>query len=135
MILPPLGLQIRTEVNGDGYLVLKELAQLFQPYLLKNPTSIIPSHLNQRGSYSTYHAEAMFFYELQGWIFNNVYNFGDKNYQNYLLLIYNTGMRFWKLQIRSVNCLMQLIVINTRLVVSFPLSELLLQILNVIVVD
>ena len=65
-ILPPPCQQILTQVNGDGYLVLKELAQLFQPYLLKNPTSIIHSHPNQRGSYSTYYAELMFFYDLQG---------------------------------------------------------------------
>ena len=49
---------------------------------MKNPISIIPSHPNQRGSYSTYHAEAIIFYELQGWIFHDVYNFGDTNYQN-----------------------------------------------------
>ena len=63
-ILPPPDQQILTQVNGDGCLVLKEPAQLFQPYLLKNPTSITPSHPNQRGSYSTYHSEAIFFYEL-----------------------------------------------------------------------
>ena len=56
-ILPPPGQQILTQVNGDGYLVLKELAQLFQLYLLKNPTSLISSHSNQRGSYSTYHID------------------------------------------------------------------------------
>ena len=55
---------------------------MFQPYLMKNPTSIIPFHPIQRELYSTYHLEAMFFYELQGWIFNNVFDFGNKNDQN-----------------------------------------------------
>ena len=55
---------------------------MFQPYLMKNPTSIIPSHPIQHGPYLTYYLEVMFFYELQGWIFNNVYDFGDKNHQN-----------------------------------------------------
>ena len=64
-ILPPPGQQILSQVNGDGYLVLKELAQLFHYYLIKNKTSIIPSHPNQQGPYLTYHTKAMFFYNLQ----------------------------------------------------------------------
>ena len=50
-------------------------------------------------------------------------------------LIYNTAMKFWKLQKRTVNHQILLIPTNTRLVVSFPLSERLLQTLNVIVAD
>ena len=99
-ILPPPGQQILTQVNGDGYLVLKELAQLFQPYLMKNPTSIIPSHPIQCGLYSTYHLEIMFFYELQGWIFNNVYDFGDKNDQNTFIAHLHYSDEVWKLKKR-----------------------------------
>ena len=51
------------------------------------------------------------------------------------LPICNTVRRFWKLQIRSVNRLMRMILINIRLVVSFPLSEPLLRILNVVIAD
>lgn len=65
-ILSPLGQKILTQVHGDGYLALKELSQLFHPYLVNNPTSIMPSHPIQRGLYSTYHAKTMFFYDLQG---------------------------------------------------------------------
>ena len=74
------------QVNGDGYLVLKELAQLFHPCLVKNKTSIIPSHPSQHVSYSSYHAKAMFFNNLQGWIFDTYFDFGHIDYQNILIL-------------------------------------------------
>ena len=85
ILLPP-GEQILTQANVDGYLALKELAQLFHPYMMKNPTSIIPSHPSQHGSYSTYRAKTMFFYNLQGWIFDNSFNFGQINYQNMFIV-------------------------------------------------
>lgn len=48
-ILPPPGQQILTQVTGDRYLTLKELAQFLHLYLVKNPTSIVPSHSSQHG--------------------------------------------------------------------------------------
>ena len=77
-----LGQQILSQANDDGYLVLKELAQIFNPHLLKDKTSIMPSHPLQPSSYSNYCAEAKLFYNLQGWVFNNVFDFGNHNYQN-----------------------------------------------------
>ena len=81
-VLPQQGQQILTQANGDGYIVLKELAQVFNPYLLKDKASIMPTHPLQHSSFSMYLADAMFFYNLQGWIFNNEFNFGDYDYQN-----------------------------------------------------
>ena len=85
-ILPLPGQQTLTQANGAGYLTLKELAQLFHPYLVKNPRSIIPSHPSHHRSYSTYHAKAMFFYNLQGRIFDNAFDFGQINYQNMFIV-------------------------------------------------
>ena len=39
-------------------------------------------HSLQRSSYFNYHDEATFFNNLQGWVFNNVFDFGNHNYQN-----------------------------------------------------
>ena len=63
-------------------MIIKELAQLFHPYLVNNKTSIIPSHPHQQESYLDYHAELMFFYNLQGWIFYMIFDFEHINYQN-----------------------------------------------------
>lgn len=82
-ILPPQGQKNLTQVHGDDYLILKELAQLFHSYLIKDNTTIIPSHPRQGlYFYLKFHADAMFYYNYQGWLFNTIYNFGKKKFQD-----------------------------------------------------
>merc|ERR1739836_356103 len=70
--------------NMDGYELLKQLAQKFHAYLINNIATVMPSHPRQIDfhTYSAFHMTAIYYYLLQGWIYNTSYNFGEVIHQD-----------------------------------------------------
>lgn len=134
-ILPPQGQLIPTQVHGDGYLLSKELAQLFYPYLIKDNTTIMASYPRQgSNSYSRFHAKVMFYYNYQGCGFSNTYDFGKKKYQDVFIQYLYHCNKVLKITNEEHNLQILMIPTNIKLVVSFLQSMILSWDLMLIVV-
>lgn len=83
-ILPDAAKAMLYQSNMDGYELLKQLAQKFHPNMVTNIATIIPTHQKQIDfhTYSAFQMTVIYYYLLQGWIFDDKYNFGVVKYQD-----------------------------------------------------
>ena len=70
--------------NMDGYQLLKQLAQKFHPYMINNIATVMPTRAKQTEfyKYSAFQMTDVYYYLLQGWIYNTRFNFGEINHQD-----------------------------------------------------
>ena len=89
-MLPEEGKAMLFQSNQDGYEFLNQVAQKFHPYMVTSIATIIPSHPFQISFklYSAFQMTTIYFYLLQGWIFDNTYNSGEIKYQDTYITIF-----------------------------------------------